>query len=409
MEQLKRVKVFTDELKPGMFVSELDRSWDETDFLLQGFTVTDFEDVEHVKSQCEYVYVDFKDIQEFQAYKRQSANFIPKKNQVEEEQLHTYNLKKQLKPALARRRKTSHLMKSILDKIALSQDFDIQGVRQTVKENVKSVLSNHEAMMMITMLKSKSEDLAEHSLNVSILAIGFAQTLGYSRDQLEDIGMAALLHDIGQVKVNDNITSKPGKLNQNERLEIEKHCQYGFDILSSKTGLTPSCIDVVLTHHERLDGTGYPRKISDSSICRNAKIVSIVDAFDSLTSHQSYRKGMSVMDAYKILVAGKKTHYDESLVLKFIKWRSIYPIGSIVEMENGEVGIVVKSFEDHRLKPQVLLVLDEYKQPRQERLINMHKMDLTPESRPYKIVRAYENMAFGIDIQAYAEKGMVVQ
>ena len=115
------------------------------------------------------------------------------------------------------------------------------------------------------------------------------------------------------------------------------------------------------------------------------------------------------MDAYKVLMAGKNSHFDEGLILKFIKWRGIYPPGSIVEMHNGEVGIVISTDSEHKLKPRVLLVLNEYKQPRRERLIDMTKMDLDPESNPYKIIKAYENMAFGIDLQQYAEKGLKIQ
>ena len=96
------------------------------------------------------------------------------------------------------------------------------------------------------------------------------------------------------------------------------------------------------------------------------------------------------------------------MVLKFIEWRSIYPPGSIVEMESGEVGIVVKTNKQQKLKPKVLLVLDEYKQARRERMVDLAKFDLDPESKPYKIIKAFENSAFGIDLQDYAEKGLKI-
>lgn len=410
MQHLKRVKVFCENLQVGMFVSELDRDWSESTFLLQGFTIESLEDIEEVKRQCKFVYIDFRSEQQFKQYKLETTTSQTYKAQVESSlTAGGYNLRQRLKPALARRQKSSRLMKSVLDKIMLGEDFEIHGVRETVKENVKSVLQNNEAMLMMTMLKSKNEDVAEHSLNVSILSIGFASALGMSETQLEDIGMAALLHDIGQMRVDQAVLKKKGRLNQNERNEVAKHCKHGFDILSSKSDLTPSCIDVAVAHHERLSGQGYPRGLKAEQISQVVRIVSIVDVFDSLTSHQTYRKGMSVMDAYKILMAGKGSHFDEQLVLKFIQWRTIYPPGSIVEMANGEVGIVIKTNKNHKLKPKVLLVLDEYKQPRKERMIDIAKGDLNPESELYKIIRAYENMAFGIDLQHYAEKGLKVQ
>ncbi|TQV82765.1 HD-GYP domain-containing protein [Aliikangiella coralliicola] len=410
MQHLKRVKVFSENLQPGMFVSELDRDWSETTFLLQGFTIEGPADVDEVKRQCKFVYVDFRSEEQFKNYKLETTASTTYKQQLQSSMAGgNYNLRQKLKPALSRTRKTSRLMKGVMDKIMLGEDFDLHAVRDSVKENVKAVLQNNEAMLMMTMLKSKNEDVAEHCLNVSILSIGFAQSLGYSEAQLEDIGMAALLHDVGQMKVDQRILKKKGKLNQNERAEIGKHPKFGFDILSAKNDLTPSCIDVVMSHHERLGGQGYPRGLKDEQISQNVRLISIVDVFDSLTSHQTYRKGMSVMDAYKVLMAGKNSHFDEQLILKFIKWRSIFPPGSIVEMENGEVGIVISANSEHKLKPRVLLVLDEYKQPRKERLINMAKMDLDPESKPYKIIKAYENMAFGVDLQEYAEKGLKVK
>ncbi|MET1256011.1 HD-GYP domain-containing protein [Aliikangiella maris] len=412
MQHLKRIKVFSEDLKPGMFVAALDRDWSETSFLLQGFTIETPKDIEMVKSECQFVYVDFRSDEQFKLYKLETSKSRTYREKVKK-QLQSvapeYNLQEKLRPAVNRRKTTSRIVKSVLDKVALGEDFDIHGVRDSVKENVVSVLSNEEAMLMMTMLKTRNESIAEHSFNVSILAIGFAKALGFSEFQLEDLGMAALLHDIGQVKVDQKIVNKKGRLNHNEKAEIAKHTQYGFEILSSKDGLTPSCVDVAFSHHERLSGQGYPRGLKGDQISTNVRIVSIIEVFDSLTSHQTYRKGMSVMDAYKVLMAGKNTHFDEELILKFIKWRSIYPPGCIVEMENGEVGIVIKAHKEHKLKPKVLLVLNEYKQPRRERMIDMSKLALDPESKPYKIIRAYENMAFGIDLQEYAEKGLKVQ
>lgn len=409
MKHLKRIKVFSEDLQPGMFVAELDRDWSDSSFLLQGFVIEGPEDIEEVKKQCEFVYVDFRSDDEFKQYRLKTTRSTSYKKQLESQNLDAgYNLRTKLKPALSRRRKSSRLMKGVLDKIMLGEEFDLQGVKESVKENVKQVLENEEAMLMMTMLKSANEDVAEHSLNVSILAIAFAQALKFSQSEVEDVGMSALLHDIGQMRVEKSIIQKEGKLNQNERMEVVKHTRHGFDILSAKHDLTPSCIDVALSHHERLSGQGYPRGLKGDQISKVVRLISIIDVFDSLTSHQSFRKGLSVMEAYKILMAGKGTHFDENMVLKFIEWRSIYPPGSIVEMESGEVGIVVKTNKQQKLKPKVLLVLDEYKQARRERMVDLAKFDLDPESKPYKIIKAFENSAFGIDLQDYAEKGLKI-
>ena len=410
MQHLKRIKVFAEHLQLGMFVAELDREWSESSFLLQGFTIESEADIAAVSQQCEFVYVDFRSNDEFKAYKLKTTQSPTYRAQIIANDANPESkVRERLKPAARQHKRASRLVKGILDKVMLGEDFDVHGVKASVKENVKEVLKNQDAMLMMTMLKSTNEDIAAHSLNVSILSIGFGHSLGFDETVLEDIGMASLLHDIGHIKVDQRILKKKGKLNQNERSAVAEHPKMAFEILSMKTGLTPSCIDVAMSHHERLGGQGYPRALKGEHISDIVRLVAIVDVFDSLTSPQSYRKAMSVMEAYKVLMAGKNTHFDESLVLKFIQWRSIYPPGSIVEMENGEVGIVVKANTQHKLKPKVMLVLDEYKQIRRERLIDIAKIDLDPESKPYKIVRAYENMAFGIDLQEYAEKGLRIQ
>ncbi len=408
-QHLKRVKVNVEDLQVNMFVSDLDKDWSESTFLLQGFTIENQEDIEAVKNQCKYVYVDFRSEDQFKNYRLASTSSTTYKDKNQNLDNPVSFIERRVMPAASRFRKSSKLMKGVMDRIMLGENFDLHGVREVVKENVQHVLKNEDAMLMMTLIKNKSDSRAEHSLNVSILAIGFARFIGYSPYELEDIGMGALLHDIGQVKIDDRLLKKPGRLNQNEMAEMCKHPKYAFDILASKTGLTESCIDIAINHHERLEGQGYPRGLTADKLSKNVRLVSIVDVFESLTSPQKYRKSMSVVDAYKILMNGKGTHYDEQLVVKFIEWRGIYPPGSIVEMENGEVGIVVASNSKYKLKPRVLLVLDEYKQPRKEKIVDLSKIELDAESKSYKIVKAYENTAFGIDLQSYADKGLKVE
>jgi len=408
-QHLKRVKVLSEDIQTGMFVSELDKDWSESTFLLQGFTIQDQGDIDAVKNQCKFVYVDFRSDSQFKSYRlatTRSTTYVDKNtNSIEYRENYLQN---KIKPAAKQFRKSSKLMKSIIDRIMLGEEFDIHGVKAVVKENVKQVLENEDAMLMMTLLKNKSDSRAEHSLNVSILAIGFARYLGHSNLELEDIGMSALLHDIGQVKIDASLLSKTGKLNQKEMVEMCHHPKYAFEILQRKSGLTPSCIDVAINHHERLGGQGYPRGLKADKLSDIVRLVSIVDVFESLTSPQVFRDSMSVVDAYKVLMNGKGSHFDEKMVIKFIEWRGIYPPGSIVEMENGEVGIVIKSNPDLKLKPRVLLVLDQDKKKMKERIIDLSKTPLDYDSNPYKIVKAYENTAFGIDLQTYADKGLKV-
>lgn len=405
MAYYKKVKVWSEDLAPGMYVCELDCDWQDTTFLMQGFKIQSPFDIEDIQRQCKFVYVDFESESHFKQFKLATSKSQTYKQSLREqadEQESSYNF--DIKPALTRKKKTHSLLKSIYDKIALGQDFDVNHIHETVQENVKEILKNEDAMLMLGMLSESNEDIADHCFAVSIFSICFAKFLGYSQLELEDIGMAALLHDIGHIRVENRILNKHGKLNANERKAVEAHPKNGFDIISSKQGLTSSCIDVIYSHHERLDGSGYPRGLKGESLTKNTKIISIVDVYESKTKQQTYRKGSPIVRTYQLMLKEKDKLYDGKLLMQFIKWRGIYPPGSIVELDDGRVGIVIAHSKKSKMAPLILQVLDEYKQKIREKILNPDK-----EKHDFKVLNAYENNAFGIFINDYLEKGLQVR
>lgn len=407
MSHLKRVKVLSNQLEVGMFVSDIDRDWGDTNFLLQGFTLEDQEDIESVKSQCEYVYVDFPSEDLYKRFRAKATVSTTLKDKFNRELGNS--VQAEIKPAAKAYKKSRNLMKGVLERVMLGEDFELAAVKEQVKECVQSIIRNENAMLMMTLIKHKDEYTAEHCLNVGIMAIAFAKFLGFEQEALEDIGLAGMLHDIGKVKVPDSILNKPGKLTDDEMTAMRDHARLGYEILLKKKDISPVAIDVAYTHHEQLSGGGYPRGLSEQQISQNARIVTIVDAFDAITSDRCYDNSRPIMDAYKILMQYRDTHFDAKLVTRFIEWRGIYPPGSIVEMENGEVGIVVSTNPRYKLRPKVLLVLDELKKKRgKERIIDMSKLDLDASAQTYRIIKAVQNRAFGIDLQEYVDKGLKI-
>jgi putative nucleotidyltransferase with HDIG domain len=409
-KHLQSVKVFTENLEVGMHVSALDKTWEDSAFLMQGFTLHDQIDIDAVKNECRHVYIDFKSEIQFKEYKlKVSVSKSYKEKILNQHQIKHFDIKKYTKKARVSHKKTSQTVKSVLDKVMLGEDFDSYSVKSSVKNMVREVLTNEEAMLMMIMLKENDDHVAQHSLNVSILAIGFARFLGFSEQQIEDIGVGALLHDIGKVKIDRDLLNKKEKLNNEEMQKLCMHPQYSYQILQQKKDLPPSVVDIAVCHHERLGGQGYPRGLKAAQISQRARIVSIIDTFESLTSDQAHRKAISVVEAYKILMQDKDIKFEERLVLKFIEWRGVYPPGTIVEMKNGEVGIVVSANKKgNKLKPKVLLVLDEVKRKRKERLIDMSLLQSDAESNPYVIFKAYESEAFGVNVSQYIEDGLII-
>ncbi|MFT6733759.1 MAG: hypothetical protein ACJAS9_001949 [Polaribacter sp.] len=177
-----------------------------------------------------------------------------------------------------------------------------------------------------------------------------------------------------------------------------------LDIDAVKSDLPAAAVDIAVCHHERLGGQGYPRGLKTAQISNRVRIVSIINAFESLTSDQAHRKAFSVVEAYKVLMQGKGNRFDEHLALKLIEWRGIYPAGTIIEMQNGEVGIVVSgNRKRNKLKPKVPLILDEDKKKRKQRLVDLSFIQTDTESKPYKLFKAYESEAFGVNLSQYLE------
>ena len=167
-------------------------------------------------------------------------------------------------------------------------------------------------------------------------------------------------------------------------------------------------LDVAYTHHERLDGRGYPRGLDASRIPYFAKLVAVVDSYDAINSDRIYSKGRSSLESLRILLDAANTHFDEELVGHFIRMIGIYPPGEIAEFSNGEVGIVIGCDPQSKLKPRVLVVLDAQQQPCRERIVDLARGDRDPAGRAYRIREIHGSGAFGIDIEAYRRKGLVI-
>jgi ribosome-associated toxin RatA of RatAB toxin-antitoxin module len=160
-------------------------------------------------------------------------------------------------------------------------------------------------------------------------------------------------------------------------------------------------IDVAYTHHERLDGTGYPRKLGSDKITPYARMVTIVDMYDAITSDRVYQKGRSHLEAISIMTQNGGTHLDAELTVKFIDCLGIYPPGNLIEMTNGEVAVVIETNPQHKLKPKVVFLLDEDKQPRTSILVNLAEMNLDKNKKPYKIKRIVRASDYNIDLNEF--------
>ncbi len=398
---LKNVKVLVADLKVGMYIGALDRDWSETSFLFQGFPINEDADITALRAQCKFVFVDFPTEEE---YKGHLENL--KQSPSSQENLKRKDVEDELTDAAEAFMTSSKVVKSIMDHINLGESFDVETVKSTVQSCMYSILRNEDALMMLTQIRNQDEYTAEHCMRVGIVSIAFGKYLGLSEEHMHDLGVCGMLHDVGKVKIPDRILNKPGPLTANEMDIMKQHPDLGYEILLKKRNLTPSAVDVVYAHHERLDGSGYPRAFNENKISFNAKLVAIVDVHDAVTSNRVYSKGCSPTEAYKILMEGRGALYDAELVLKFIEWLGVYPAGSIVEMSNGQLAIVLGVNRERKLKPRVLLVTDEDRKPRQGRIVDLSKMNLDPAGNYYRIKATHPDGYCGIKLKDHLKHGL---
>lgn len=404
--------ISVDDLKVGMYVSELDRPWLGTPFLFQGFPITSREEIEQLRECCRHVYIDTAQSRVMEGaptggehrFETGRVNVRPEQKPVAAEEPDERALRHELREARQVYAGARSYIGRVLHDVRLGHSIDTQTARALVDQAVASIMRNEGALMWLTQLKHRDEYTALHSINVCILALVFGRHLGLSGEELGELGLGALLHDIGKMRVPLALLNKPTGLTQEELRQLEQHPTHGYRILAEERGFPERALDVVYSHHERIDGGGYPRGLHGAQISRLAVIVSIVDVYDAITSERVYHTGISPHEALNLMYGwGARTFPAEELQ-EFIKCLGIYPIGSIVELETGEVGVVMTVNRRAHLRPIVLLLLDVDKAPYSvHRLLNIDLMAKT--GHPRNIRRILPSNAYGIDVRRVILEG----
>jgi HD-GYP domain-containing protein (c-di-GMP phosphodiesterase class II) len=394
IDYVEKVRLRTCDLRPGMFVCELDRPWLETPFLIQGFEVENDADIEAVMQYCEYVFIDLMRTKMVRVtIDELPGSFVNEKKKTFAEQ--------DMEAADSTRKKTSKLIKSFIEEIRFGQSLDIQLAKAAVAGCVTNLTNNPEAMMFLTRMRVKDENLNQHAFNVCIYSIVLGRLLGYDSIQLEQVGTCGLLHDMGKVNIPESILNKPGPLNEEETAIIQTHTKEGRDILMSGRNIFSGTVDVAYGHHENIDGSGYPRKLQGHQLNLNCKIVSIVDKYEAITSPKAYRPAGDHLSAVAILnQLARDNKLDKSLTSAFVSYLGIYPPGCIVELSSEEVAIVLESNPKQRLRPQILVVRDAQKVPTLS-FVDMSEKTVDAKGRPYRIVTVRRPGDFGIDLSEY--------
>jgi HD-GYP domain-containing protein (c-di-GMP phosphodiesterase class II) len=238
--------------------------------------------------------------------------------------------------------------------------YDIgRNFRDVMKMIIDDLSAHDGAMVMLNNMNVKDNYLFQHSVNVSIYAIMLGISYGYSRDKLETLGLGALLHDIGKTKVPLGILRKPSQLTPDEFKEMKNHTTYGFNLLKDEPNIPLLSAHCALQHHERINGSGYPRGIQGGEINEFARWIGLVDSYDAMTTTRVYRRPLLPHEAMEQLFAGSGTMYDQSQIALFRDKIAIYPLGITVRLNTGEYGIVSKLNMSVPHRPTIRVLQDE--------------------------------------------------
>ncbi len=384
------IRIHVYELKIGMYVSELDIPWEESPFVLQGFDIKSHVDIKAIQDICDYVVIDpvrQKTVHgDITADSEQS--FLKAFNKSEE----TYQ-------------QTSTLVKNMMDDIRFGNQLNGTAAKKAVAECVDQVLESPDTMLLFTQLKNQDEYTSQHSLNVCILSILLARQLKYSIEELNQVGLCGLLHDMGKMKVPLEVLNKPGKLSKEEQKIMRSHTTLGRNIIMSARDVFPGAVDVAYGHHEHLDGSGYPRGLDASGISMHTRIVSIVDTYDAITSDRVYKKGRLHLEAISILMKYRNIQFDDSLLINFIDCIGIYPVGSPVEMTNGEVGVVVEANLKNKTRPKILMLTDHNKAFIDSFFLELKTGPKDSNGELYKINKVLRKDEYGLDLYQLNQQG----
>lgn len=398
------IKIHISELKIGMFVSKLDRDWLETPFLMQGFIIESLDDIDTVAEFSQHVWIDAVQEKWIPPEQRGVAGPSIAKSKT---YVNKIDAQKEHRAAMGVYREARNLTKTLLDDVRLGGAINTEQAKSTVKDCVHSILRNPDALLWMARMRTEAEYTAEHCLNVCILSIAFGRHLGMTEAELEKLGLCGLLHDVGKMRVPPQVLNKVEPLTDKEFNMIKAHTVHGRNLLMSSPGVPNIAVDVAYSHHERMDGEGYPRKMKASGISDFARIIAIVDAYDAMTADRCYSRAIPSTDALKRIFQDRGTHFDERLALEFIKNVGLYPPGSIVELVNGLVGIVLETHARYRHLPKIIVVKDLNGALEKELILNLCEIEQKTLDKGHLIKKALCDGSHGIFIREYREKGLV--
>ena len=373
-------KVDASQLRVGMFIHDLDCGWMEHPFVRSQFLLSCESEIQKIRdARIHGVVIDCSRGMDVDAPTLAQAQAA---TEAEVKALATtatsrvrVSVGEELQRAATVRREAVGLVRTVMQDARLGKAVELDAVGPVVQNITESILRNAGALLGLLQIKNKDDYTFLHSVSVCTLLVAFRRSRNLDDEHIYQAGIGGLLHDTGKALVPDAILNKVGRLTDDEFAIIKRHPRDGHDILLRTPGIGAIPLDITLHHHERRDGSGYPDAQAGGAISELAQMAAIVDVYDAITSERCYHKGMPAAEALRKLYEWSKFHFDPALVQEFMRCVGIYPVGTLVLLESGRLGVVVEPHETSLLTPKV----NVFFHTKQQRYIKPETVDL---SRP---------------------------
>lgn len=405
----KQIRI--EELTLGMVIDKLDRSWLSTPFFSHKMTITSTKQIAQLKAcgvQTLTIRMEAEEIREEAPAPSTSKDTLVESTSEFTDPIPpptpTYvPFEEELPAAKQVYQAAKTIVQNAMQDVRLGRALNVDAVQTVITDMTESVFRNPDALPSLSRLKRFDEYTFYHSVNTALLAMSLGRSLGFDRSMIHLAGVGTLLHDIGKMKVPLELLNKPGRFEPHEMEIVKQHVLRGVEVLSSTTGLGDTYIKPALEHHERVNGDGYPHRRAHQDISQVGLITAIVDIYDAMTSDRVYHKGKPAHEVLQLLYRlSLEGHLDPTLVQRFIQVVGVYPVGSVVELNTGETGIVKRINHNAPLAPVVLFV----KSAGNTLLSHPQEEDLSQQTAtpPRSIKAVLHPHQTGIDPTTYLDK-----
>lgn len=313
------------------------------------------------------------------------------------------SLDNELKKASDLYKSAKTLQSKILEQIKQEKSLPAEDIQTTTDAMVDSIFRNQDALTCMSRLQTKDIQLTEHSLNVAILMSVFAKHLNIDKRIIQELALGAFLHDIGIVLIPKEILNKKSALTEKENKIMQSHVALGLKLLEDSPSISYIAIKMVKEHHERLDGSGYPKQLKGNEISKYGRMIAIVNAYDSMTASRPYKNSVHPINAFKALVAESPDAYDEELVEKFIQCLGVYPVGTLVKLNSGKLGLISKLNKKKPLHPYVRVFYNI----RMNQAIPIKEINLSESKYKDQIDRCIKPEEFNINLLGFFKAAFI--